>query len=300
MKIPMELPVITVSVPVRSTRIDRRLPELDHRTASAALGLAATEPVGTLTYIVRGGTNPDIGVWRGFVEFPMPSSHRSATPSRRAQKRIKRFDLKSFLANAGIGRTLQHYRAKQAIFSQGERAAVVFYIQTGGVRLSVLSKQGKEATIALLGPGDFLGEDCIASDQPFRTATAIASTDCSVLKIENRALLRTLHEENELSDMFVAYVVGRHNRTQADLVDQLFNSSEKRLARALLILARSGKAGKSEVVVPGISQEVLAEMIRTTRSHVNVFMNKFRKLGFIEYNGGLMVHSSLLSVVLHD
>ena len=168
------------------------------------------------------------------------------------------------------------------------------------MRLSVLSKQGKEATIALLGPGDFLGEECIASDQPLRMATAIATMECSVLKIEKRALLRTLHAENELSDMFVAYVVGRHNRTQADLVDQLFNSSEKRLARALLILARFGKAGKSEVVIPGISQEVLAEMIGTTRSHVNVFMNKFRKLGFIEYNGSLMVHSSLLSVVLHD
>ncbi len=230
----------------------------------------------------------------------MPPSYRLPASSRRAQKRTKRFDPKTFLANAGVGRTLHHYRPKQAIFSQGERATGVFYIQNGAVRLSVLSKQGKEATIALLGPGDFLGEECIASDQPLRMATAIATMECSVLKIEKRALLRTLHAENELSDMFVAYVVGRHNRTQADLVDQLFNSSEKRLARALLILARFGKAGKSEVVIPGISQEVLAEMIGTTRSHVNVFMNKFRKLGFIEYNGSLMVHSSLLSVVLHD
>lgn len=169
------------------------------------------------------------------------------------------------------------------------------------MRLGVLSKQGKEATIALLGPGEFLGEGCIASDQPVRLATATAITDCAVMRIERREMLRTLHAEHGFSDLFVAYVVDRHNRTQADLVDQLFNSSEKRLARALLILARFGKEDTPETVVPNVSQETLAEMVGTTRSRVNFFMNKFRKMGFIDYNGGgLQVHSSLLSVVLHE
>jgi len=204
------------------------------------------------------------------------------------------------LTQAGIGRTVHHYSPKQTIFSQGERAEAVFYIQAGRVRLSVLSDQGREATIALLSSGDFLGQGCIASDQPIRLATATAITDCSALKIKRSEMLRTLHLEHGFSDLFVAYVVERHNRTEADLVDQLFNSSEKRLARALLILARFGKEGRSEEVIPGISQETLAEMIGTTRSRVNFFMNRFRKLGFIDYNGGLQVHSSLLGVVLHD
>jgi CRP/FNR family cyclic AMP-dependent transcriptional regulator len=164
----------------------------------------------------------------------------------------------------------------------------------------VLSKQGKEATIALLGPGDFLGEECIASDQRLRLATATAIDNCSVLKIERKEILRVLQDEHDFSDLFVAYLVDRHNRTQADLVDQLFNSSEKRLAWALLILARFGKDGTSERVFPQINQATLAEMIGTTRSRVNFFMNRFRKLGYIDYNGKLQVHSSLLSVVLHD
>src|SRR5208282_4160169 len=210
------------------------------------------------------------------------------------------FNPAQFLSSAGIGKTIRHYKSNQVVFSQGEPAEAVYYIQSGSVRLSVLSKQGKEATIALLGPGDFLGEGCIATDQPVRMATATAITDCSALKIQKQEMLRTLHEEHQFSDMFVAYVVQRHNHTQADLVDQVFNSSEKRLARALLILARFGKEGRSEEVIPGVRQETLAEMIGTTRSRVNFFMNKFRKLGFIEYNGGLQVHSSLLSVVLHE
>jgi len=168
------------------------------------------------------------------------------------------------------------------------------------VSLSVLSKQGKEATIALLGAGDFLGEGCIASDQPLRLATATAITECSILRIEKNLMLRTLHEQHGFSDMFVGYVIERHNRTQADLVDQLFNSSEKRLARALLILSRVGKKAKTETVIPQVSQETLAEMVGTTRSRVNFFMNKFRTLGFIDYNGGLKVNSSLLSIVLHE
>ena len=230
----------------------------------------------------------------------MVSLRKLPTRKSLAQKQTKLFDPKVFLASVGAGRTVRHYRPKQAIFSQGDRADAVFYIREGKVRLSVLSKQGKEATIALLGSGDFLGEGCIASDQPIRLATAIAITECSLLKIEKSRMLRTLHEEHAFSDMFVAYVVERHNRTQADLVDQLFNSSEKRLARALLLLSRVGKEAKSETVVPRVSQETLAEMVGTTRSRVNFFMNKFRKLGFIDYDGGLEVNSSLLSVVLHE
>ena len=217
-----------------------------------------------------------------------------------ARKQLKDFDPKIFLSTVSVGKTLLHYRAKQAIFSQGDSADAVFFIQEGRVKLSVLSKQGKEATIALLGKDDFLGEGCIASDQPLRLATAIAVTDCSILKIEKARMLRTLHEEHAFSDMFVGYVVERHCRTQADLVDQLFNSSEKRLARTLLVLSRVGKENHTETVIPRVSQETLAEMVGTTRSRVNFFMNKFRKLGFIDYNGGLEVNSSLLSIVLHD
>ncbi|MFZ1031313.1 MAG: Crp/Fnr family transcriptional regulator [Candidatus Acidiferrales bacterium] len=218
--------------------------------------------------------------------MPLPS--RLPGRQRSAQKSSEPFDPSAFLAKVGAGRTLRHYRPKQAIFSQGEPADTVFYIH------------GKEAIIALLGAGDFLGEGCIASDQPVRIATATAITKCSALRIEKREMLRTLHQEHTFSDMFVAYVVGRHNRTQSDLVDQLFNSTEKRLARTLLMLTRLGKEGRSEALIPGISQQTSAEMIGTTRSHVNVFLNKFKKLGFIEYDGGLRVHSSLLSVVLHE
>ena len=230
----------------------------------------------------------------------MVSLRRVPTRKSLAQKQIKLFDPKVFLSTGGAGRTVRHYRPRQAVFSQGDRADAVFFIQEGKVRLTVLSKQGKEATLALLGTGDFLGEGCIASDQPVRMANATAIADCSVLKIEKREMLRTLHREHEFSDLFVAYVIERHNRTQADLVDQLFNSSEKRLARALLILSRVGKKAKTESVIPKVSQETLAEMVGTTRSRVNFFMNRFRKLGFIDYNGGLQVHSSLLSVVLHE
>ena len=230
----------------------------------------------------------------------MPPLRKLPPRSRRAKKLTRPFDPNQFLAQAGIGRTVRRYRPKQTIFSQGDRANTVFYVQQGSVKLSVLSKQGREATIGLLGPGDFLGEGCLASDQTVRLATATAMTDCAVLRIEKKAMLSTLHREHELSDLFVRYVIDRHNRTQADLVDQLFNSSEKRLARALLILARFGKEDKPETVIPQISQETLAEMVGTTRSRVNFFMNKFRKLGFLDYNGGLQVHSSLLSVVLHE
>jgi len=227
----------------------------------------------------------------------MPPLRRSPT-RRRSQPRL--FDPKAFLTTAGIGRTVYHCRPKHAIFSQGDRAEAIFYIQEGRVRLSVLSKQGKEATIGLLGPGDFLGEGCLASTQPIRLATATAVTECTLLEITKEEMLLALHEQHELSDLFVGYLVQRHNHTQADLVDQLFNSAEKRLARALLILSHFGKDDRPEAVIPQISQETLAEMVGTTRSRVNFFMNKFRKLGFIKYNGGLQVNSSLLSVVLHE
>lgn len=230
----------------------------------------------------------------------MPSPRLLRKRQGRLFKPIRLFDPKEFLANVGIGRTIHQYGPKQAIFLQGKPADAVYYIQEGRVRLSVVSKQGKEATIALLGPGDSLGKGCIASDQSVRMATATAITHCAVLMIEKKEMLRTLHEEHKFSDLFVAYVVQRHNHTQADLVDQLFNSSEKRLARALLLLASFGRKDRPEEVIPDVSQETLAEMIGTTRSRVNFFMNKFRKLGFIDYNDRLRVHNSLLSVVLHE
>jgi CRP/FNR family cyclic AMP-dependent transcriptional regulator len=229
----------------------------------------------------------------------MVSPRRLRKQRLRAFKPIKPFD-PMFLANAGVGRTFRQYGPKQIIVSQGRPADAVYYIQGGRVRLSVVSKQGKEATIALLGPGDFWGEGCIASDQPVHMATATATTGCTVLKIEKDEMLRTLHEEHRFPDIFVAYMVQRHDHTQADLVDQLFNSSEKRLARTLLLLARFGEKDRPEEVIPDVSQETLAEMIGTTRSRVNFFINKFRKLGFIDYNDKLRVHNSLLSVVLHE
>ena len=231
----------------------------------------------------------------------MPPLRRLSTRQRRAQTPTKSFDSKTFLATSGTGRTFHHYSPKQVVFLQGERGDAVFYIQEGRVRLSVLSTQCKEATIGLLGPGDFLGEGCLAATQPIRLATATAITDSSILKISEKEMLVALHEQHQFSDLFVAYLVERHNHMQADLVDQLFNSSEQRLARALLILSRSGKNDKPQAVIPQISQETLAEMVGTTRSRVNFFMNKFRRLGLIDYSlAGMQVRSSLLSVVLHE
>jgi CRP/FNR family cyclic AMP-dependent transcriptional regulator len=214
--------------------------------------------------------------------------------------KTRRFDPKAFLAQTGLGRTITPYPKNKVIFVQGEPSDAVFYIQKGHVKLTVLSTQGKEATIALLGEGDFIGEGCITSDQSLRVASATAVTHCLVLRIEKEAMLNVLHREPAFSDLFVAYIVGRYNQTQADLVDHLFNSAEKRLARTLLLLAHFGKEGRSENVIPKISQETLAEMIGTTRARVNFFMNRFRQLGLIDYNGGLEVHSSLLDIVLHE
>ena len=188
---------------------------------------------------------------------------------------------------------------KQTIFTQGDPADAVFYLHTGKVRLTVVSKTGKEATVGILSDGSFFGEGSLAG-QALRMGSATAMTDCAVLRIEKKAMMRSLHREHTLSDLFVTYLLARNIRYEEDLVDQLFNSSEKRLARVLLMLARFGKEGVPETVVPKISQETLAEMVGTTRSRVSFFMNRFRKLGFIHYNGGLQVHSSLLNVVLHD
>jgi len=191
------------------------------------------------------------------------------------------------------------FAKKQTFFTQGDAADAVFYLQTGKVKLTVVSKTGKEATIGILGEGDFFGEGALAG-QTLRMGSATAMTDCAVLRIEKKAMMAALHREHEVSDLFVAYLLARNIRYEEDLVDQLFNSSEKRLARILLLLARFGKEGQPEAVIPKISQEALAEMIGTTRSRVSFFMNRFRKMGFIHYNGGLQVHSSLLNVVLHD
>jgi CRP-like cAMP-binding protein len=213
---------------------------------------------------------------------------------------IRLFDPAAFLSQAGLGRKIVDLKKGQIVFSQGEPAETVFYIQSGQVKLSVISSSGKEATIALLGAKDFLGEDCVANRCTSRLATATSLTEGSVLQIDKGEMIRALHEHHALSDIFVAYLLSRNIRVQADLVDQLFNSSEKRLARALLLLAQFGKEGAPETVIPKISQETLAEMVGTTRSRINFFMNRFRKLGFIEYNGKLTVHPSLLGVVLHD
>ena len=215
-------------------------------------------------------------------------------------KKMRLFDPSAFLAQAGLGRTIVDLKAGQIVFSQGDPAQAVFYIQRGKVRVSVISSSGKEATIALLGEKNFLGEECIASSQPMRMATATAMSEGAVLKIERQEMVRALHEHHAISDTFVSYLLSRNVRVQEDLVDQLFNSSEKRLARVLLLLAQFGKDATPETVIPKISQEVLAEMVGTTRARVNFFMNRFRKLGFIEYNGSIQVHPSLLSIVLHD
>ena len=208
-------------------------------------------------------------------------------------------DPRVLLATVGTRRTTQVYREGQTIFSQGDRADAVFFLERGKVKLTVLSRQGKQAVIAILDPGNFFGEGCLAG-QPFRMSTATATMDSSIVLLKKLTMLRALHRDADFSERFTTYLLSRNIRIEEDLVDQLFNSSEKRLARILLLLANFGKEGRPERVVPKLSQETLAEMVGTTRSRVSFFMNKFRKLGFIEYNGGLEVHSSLLHVVLHD
>jgi CRP-like cAMP-binding protein len=209
------------------------------------------------------------------------------------------FDPKAYLAKANGGRTISQYRKNEIVFSQGELADSVFYIHEGKVKVTVISEQGKEAVVAVLGSDEFCGEGCLTG-QPRRVATATAMTECKIMRLEKVAIVRVLHDEPAFSEMFVSHLLARTLRVEADLVDQLFNSSEKRLARALLLLANFGKEGRPETIIAKVSQETLAEMIGTTRSRVSHFMNKFRKLGFIKYNGTMEVHSSLLNVVLLD
>jgi CRP/FNR family transcriptional regulator, cyclic AMP receptor protein len=209
------------------------------------------------------------------------------------------FDPKVFLATASEGRTVSSYQKNEVVFSQGDAAHAVFYVQDGKVKVTVVSDQGKEAVVAIHGTGDFFGEGCLTG-QPRRLATVTTMTESLIMRLDKAAIVRVLHDEPSFSDMFMSHLLTRNARVEADLVDQLFNSSEKRLARLLLLMANFGKEGKPVPVIAKISQETLAEMVGTTRSRINVFMNKFRQLGFVEYNGSMKVHSSLLSVILRD
>jgi CRP-like cAMP-binding protein len=225
------------------------------------------------------------------------TSKKIKSPKRPKQKRA--FNAQAFLESAGVARRVREFRPAEVIYAQGAAAESVMYLQSGGVKLTVVNEVGKEAVVAILGAGDFFGEGCLAG-QSVRFGTATAITTASVLVIEKSEMFKVLHQEHDLSDRFIRFMLERNIRIEEDLVDQLFNSSEKRLARTLLLLARYGKEDQPHGVLPKMSQETLAEMIGTTRSRVNFFMNKFRKLGFIEYNGGLQINTSLLSVVLHE
>jgi CRP/FNR family cyclic AMP-dependent transcriptional regulator len=209
------------------------------------------------------------------------------------------FDARMFLMSVGAGRSTRKYKANKTVYQQGDPADAVFYIQEGEVKLTVVSAQGKEGVIAILGPGDFFGEGCLAG-QRLHLASAVAMSAATIVIIEKDTMIGVLHDEPKLSEMFMAFLLSRNIQFEADLVDQLFNSSEKRLARVLLLLANFGKGGKMEMIIPKISQEVLAAKVGTTRPRINFFMNKFRKLGLIEYNGGLKIHSSLLNIIVHD
>jgi len=220
-------------------------------------------------------------------------------PSKTKSVNKAEFDAQVFLDSAGVARRVKAFKRAEIVYSQGDAAESVMYLQDGGVKLSVVSEGGKEAVVGILGPGNFFGEGCLAG-QPIRMGTATTITSSTVLVIEKSKMFKALHEQHAFSDRFITFMLARNIRIEEDLVDQLFNSSEKRLARTLLLLARYGKEDKPHGVLPKVSQEMLAEMIGTTRSRVNFFMNKFRKLGFIKYNGGLQINSSLLSVVLHD
>jgi CRP/FNR family transcriptional regulator, cyclic AMP receptor protein len=226
-----------------------------------------------------------------------PSVKKKGVPLKKRGKAS--FDPKTFLAGVGEGKTISKYRKDQIVFSQGEVADAVFYIQQGKVKLTVVSEQGKEAVVAILGPGQFFGEGCL-NGHPLRIATSRAVDECVITRLEKATMVAAIHNEPDFSELFMAYLLTRNSRIEEDLIDQLFNSSEKRLARLLLLLANFGKEGRPEPIMGTFSQETLAEMIGTTRSRVSFFMNKFRKLGFIEYNGKLEVRSSLLNVVLHD
>ncbi len=227
------------------------------------------------------------------------TSKRARNSLVKIPKNGREFDVQALLATFGEGRKEMLFATKEAIFAQGDHADAVFYLQSGKVRLTVVSKTGKEATLGILSDGSFFGEGSLAG-QPLRMGSATAMTDCAILRIEKKAMVDTLHREHTLSDLFVAYLLTRNIRYEEDLVDHLFNSSEKRLARVLLLLSHFGKEGIPQTVLPKISQETLAQLVGTTRSRVSFFMNRFRKLGFVDYNGELHVHSSLLNIVLHD
>jgi CRP-like cAMP-binding protein len=229
---------------------------------------------------------------------PRPTARPERAP-RHASVAAPPFDARAFLESAGVARQVARYRRDQVVYVQGDPATAVMYIQSGSVKLSVISTAGKEAVVGMMGPGDFFGEGCLAG-QTVRMGTATAMAPTTVLTIGHTQMLDVLHQQHALSDLFIAYILARNIRIEEDLIDQLFNSSEKRLARTLLLLARYGEPDKPQRVLPKLSQELLAEMVGTTRSRVNFFMNKFRKLGFIKYNGGIQINSSLLSVVLHD
>jgi CRP/FNR family cyclic AMP-dependent transcriptional regulator len=225
------------------------------------------------------------------------ASSSSAKPKKSTEKHA--FDAQAFLDSSGVSRRVKEFKAAEAVYAQGDAARSVMYLQSGGVKLTVINEVGKEAVVAVLGPGDFFGEGSLAG-QPVRMGTATAILPSTVLVIEKSEMFKVLHAEHGLSDLFIKFMLARNIRIEADLIDQLFNSSEKRLARTLLLLARYGKEDQPQGVLPKMSQETLAEMVGTTRSRVNFFMNKFRKLGFIKYNGGLQINTSLLSVVLHE
>ena len=232
---------------------------------------------------------------------PARAMRQLARPRSAGDLRNGDFDAVAFLAKAGIGKALADVARGATVFAQGDAADSIFYVRKGKIKLSVVSKRGKEAIVALLGPGEFIGEEAVACNHPTRLATATALLDSTLLKISKKEMARVLGEEHALSDVFVQFLLERNARIQADLVDQLFNSSEKRLARVLLLLAQFGQdAQQPETVIPKLSQETLAEMVGTTRSRISFFMNRFRKMGFIKYNGEIQVHRSLLNVVLHD
>ena len=240
------------------------------------------------------------------VRFAKPATggraklSRLQTPKPQPKNGDTVFDPETFLARAGLGRQVLSLKKNETAYAQGDAADAIFYVQKGQLRVTVTSANGKEATLGLVGAGEFLGEDCMVSAHLLRLATATAMTECALLRISKAEMVRVLHQEPALSDVFVSFLLTRNARFQADLVDQLFNSSEKRLARILLLLAQFGKESKPETVVPKISQEILAEMIGTTRSRVSFFMNRFRKLGFIEYNGEIRVHNTLLNIFLQE
>jgi CRP/FNR family cyclic AMP-dependent transcriptional regulator len=231
---------------------------------------------------------------------PIAVPSRLQTPKSQPTNGDVVFDANAFLARAGLGKRILTLKKNETAFAQGDPSDAIFYVQKGKLRVTVTSANGKEATITLVGEGEFLGEDCMVSAHPLRLSTATAMTECALLRISKTEMVHVLHKEHELSAMFTSFLLARNARIQADLVDQLFNSSEKRLARILLLLAQFGKESKPETVVPKISQEVLAEMIGTTRSRVSFFMNRFRKLGFIEYEGEIRIHSALLNIFLQE